>query len=736
MNDAKDSRKSTHRPPAPPSRDERAPMLLARMRSLVEPCLLALCSAMFENVDDALFDLAEKAENNTVQTQYFDGMRDIRKHRCRIEQAFVDAVCRSLETFAVHHDLPAYDSGHGDDTPADTPLVDEEALEESLAIASIASRNESRLQSPLQALNRRLSLLCGGRPVDNANNPLTPNVLSRAFGTALQDVRTPKRVKLLLYKLFDRYVMGRLDNMYAALNSALAEAGILTYLTPAPALGYEDAMPELAATGTPADEDPRRAQLRRELMECLRQLLTTRRHALSRQDPVDVRASLSPAELLSALSLLQSQAARQHTDSPRPVDCKDAADPAQPLKYRLQQQIHHLRGNEDGRISGVDEDTIDLVGMLFDFILRDDDLPSRIRVLLARMQIPYLKVAILDRHLFAYGRHPARRLLDALAEASRDSEGDHAYGPHLYGKVRDIVDTLIRDFDDDLSIFARLLLDLQRFLAGHEKASTTTAASPERDTRRRARVRATQALRNRIGERSLPPPAHELLERAWINYMALLLLREGEDSRAFLSSLRFVDEFIWSLSPPRDIHGRRRMRQLQPVLERVLRHGLATAAFRKSDIDRLVEQLRDIRRQAERAGNGTADLWAGLAPLPATLVAQWPDFENHALPSASAPPSLHWPLRIGTWAQFTATISHGGELAKLVHIAPGGRHRFVNRLGRTVADLSPHELAAERASGRIMVLAPLPLFDRALDAIVDELRQQQFPSTAPPPHAP
>ena len=35
----------------------------------------------------------------------------------------------------------------------------------------------------------------------------------------------------------------------------------------------------------------------------------------------------------------------------------------------------------------------------------------------ARLQVPYLKVALLDRHLFSQRHHPARRLLDEMAQA-------------------------------------------------------------------------------------------------------------------------------------------------------------------------------------------------------------------------------------------------------------------------------------------------------------------------------
>ena len=45
---------------------------------------------MMEQIDDALFARAEKAENNMVQTQYFDAMRELRIIRKDIETDFIN----------------------------------------------------------------------------------------------------------------------------------------------------------------------------------------------------------------------------------------------------------------------------------------------------------------------------------------------------------------------------------------------------------------------------------------------------------------------------------------------------------------------------------------------------------------------------------------------------------------------------------------------------------------------
>ena len=91
-------------------------------------------------------------------------------------------------------------------------------------------------------------------------------------------------------------------------------------------------------------------------------------------------------------------------------------------------------------MSGADEDTIDLVGMLFEYILEDRNLPTQMQALLGRLQIPYLKVAILDNHLFAKHSHPGRRLLDRLADAAKSWSKESDRDLRLFNEIKSIVD--------------------------------------------------------------------------------------------------------------------------------------------------------------------------------------------------------------------------------------------------------------------------------------------------------
>ena len=729
--------------------EQRVGELLNAVRDIAGRRLQECLGHLFEHVDDALFDLAEKAENNATQTHYFDGMREVRKRRPAVHRNFLATVNRELGALTGRS---APTAAAPASAMVELSLVADTELEESLAITSMSSKHESRLARELFAINQRLSVICGGRKIDDAGNPIAPAALSQSFRQALKELGADMRVKLLIYKLFDRYVLSTLEELYAEANAELARAGVLPQLRPVAPRGAGTAhgAATAAAAGHVAEEaiDPSAA----ELLQTLHTLFVARRDS---NTTAAARAGdtggppPSANELLGALSVLQTQLAAGAAAAPSLVSGVGSFDreAVSQLKELLLGQLGALRGARPNHVASVDEDTIDLVGMLFEFILDDRTLPPEMQAMLARLQIPYLKAAILDRKLFAHRQHPARRLLDALAEQAKGWSQESDRDGRLHDVVKSIVDQLLHEFDDDLGIFERLLLDLQQFVETNRRRSELAEQRVAESTRGRekleqARRRAAREIVERIGSRQLPPLAHEVLARAWANHLVLVLLRQGEESGEFRDALRFVDDFIASTQPVPDAASQRKLRQLLPGIERALRQGLTNVAFQPQDIERLLAQLRDwygqqLGEPARGAVPAVAAKVAAVAAIPESIQpiveqnAELDEPPEESMPVASDSPE--WlqieALRPGAWLEFQLP-DEPMVRAKLSWISPmSGRYLFVNRRGLKVADYSPQELAVLLASGHAQALATSALFDRAMSAIVSRLRQPGTPGS-------
>jgi len=757
--------------------------LLKSVRGTAQKRVQGLVQTLFENIDDALFDLAEKAENNALQTQYFDGMREVRKKRQLVERMFQEQLSKTFNDFGAGKLQPARAEGSGHQG-GDLSLVEDTELEESLAMASMVAKAENRLSRSLFAVNQRLSVIRGGAKVEDATNPIAPAPLCQAFRQSMKELELNLETRLIVYKLFDRYVMSGLDALYDEVNAQLVQAGVLPQIRhtmgahgrgPRPMPPPGQLMPPNAVDNVMADPgagayaggyvqsyDPAAAQLQAEIYNTVRSLLASRRPQMPAGEPGGEYVSgigmpaIAPTDLLSALTLLQNQAIMAQTSA---STAADAAQAVQQIKQELLDQAGKLHGEEKAHVSGADEDTIDLVGMLFEFILQDRNLPAQMQALLGRLQIPFLKVAILDKHLFAQKTHPARQLLDTMAQAcmgwSEESDKDH----RLYEKVKQTIESLLKEFDDDLGIFERAQADFETFLDANKKRAELAEQRAAEATRGReklheARRISAREILKRVEGKQLPDIVHNVLTRPWANYLVLTLLRQGEDSNEWRQALRFADEFAWSAEPKTSDAERTRLKGILPALEKNLRHGLATVAYHENDVKQLMFELNAFYRHAltgdtpathahpaaHRADDGSVPPLEIVSKAAATAAAVESPVEEIVMEGdeQSSPEAGYdaddeclkqaKEMKVGTWVEFTDANTGGKERAKLSWISPiSSKYLFVNRKGLKVSDKTVFALAAEIRRGHAVVLEEVPLFDRALDAIVERLKAAHAP---------
>ena len=112
--------------------------------------------------------------------------------------------------------------------------------------------------------------------------------------------------------------------------------------------------------------------------------------------------------------------------------------------------------SEAVNLDPADENVVDLIGMLFREIFEECDLHGAQRNTLAKLIAPLSKVALQDRQLFLQSSHPARRLLNVLAEASEGNAGETEDERALLDMVQATVERLVRDFNESQQVFRSL----------------------------------------------------------------------------------------------------------------------------------------------------------------------------------------------------------------------------------------------------------------------------------------
>ncbi|TQG16801.1 methyl-accepting chemotaxis protein [Pseudomonas aeruginosa] len=129
--------------PSPNAGAGRLPVILVQVRDKAALQLKQALQALFDNADDTLFEMADRATSNLEQNAFFEAMRDLRLKRKSIERVYLQKV---FEEFSALNQVQSGKSVPTLDTVSfdSLSLVQNEELEESVAVDAMVARVMSR----------------------------------------------------------------------------------------------------------------------------------------------------------------------------------------------------------------------------------------------------------------------------------------------------------------------------------------------------------------------------------------------------------------------------------------------------------------------------------------------------------------------------------------------------------------------------------------------------------------
>lgn len=210
----------------------RLPVVLLQVRDKAAQQLRQGLQQLFDNADDSLFEMSDRARNDVDQNVFFQAMRDLRLKRKSIEriffEQFFDGFIRLTRYDTTHTILsqPSFSQTHA------TLPSDEQ--ERNVAVEAMVNKVLNQDGFALDQLTARLSTLLG-RSLMEQHNPIGPTMLCGYFLQAWRNLGVEIKVKLIMLKLFDRYVLSEAGQLYVQANQLLIATGVLADLQPAPA---------------------------------------------------------------------------------------------------------------------------------------------------------------------------------------------------------------------------------------------------------------------------------------------------------------------------------------------------------------------------------------------------------------------------------------------------------------------------------------------------------------------
>lgn len=682
-------------------------------------------------------------------------------------------------------------------------LVDNEDLEETIAISSVSNRAEGEYGEILWSLHRRMAALNGLEVIESNSSPVGPIQFGEALRRTFKNLDLSVKGKILAYKIFDKTFTPKLGELYAEINEYLIEQGILPDLSYASAArgrmagspdpldvagnmgvgeGSQEAQPEGAMAAPDAAQPTEKYQ--GALVGAIRQLQqqlgggqpapagapapsagsAPAQGAPAQSSPQAAGAPGAPAssdgnvqgadgqplrpvqvfssgDLVTALGGLQSQGLSEAALN-QPLSASNAVDMVpQNIALNGAQFIQQLREQaaEDGEDKGVSTDhmhTIDLVGLLFEFMLNDENLPDVVKAMLSYLHTPFLKIAFSDTGFFEKTEHPARVLLNNMAESGSKwvgNDGASEYG--VFEKIQQTVRHILENFEDDVKIFAKALLEFSAFTKKInrrvellEKRATEKVQGEEK--LKEVKVRVNREVRERTAGRHVPSAVLLLLLQPWSDYLSFILLRYGESSDSWMRALQLVDDLLWSIEPKDDQQEKVRLMEMRDGLMGALEAGLDSIGYEKAKGQKLLDAVDSVQKsvlqdkETEVAPKPVREKLETMADeragVEAELAAEEEE-ETYSDDERRIVDNLKM-IEFGTWFEFK-----GGKRLKVAWYNSKTLHyMLVDQSGKKVGMKSGIELARSMLDGdcKIIVGSTKPFFERALENIFNNLNVQ------------
>lgn len=744
-----------------------------------ESCQRALLSRLksyFERADDALFDLADKASSNEEQNIYFDSMREVRIRRHSIETNFSRAID---EAFGVLADVKAMRGSEEvyEGLKADAlSLVHDDDLEALVAVDSCVARANAEFGEAVQYISLRLDSLVPVK-VYQKNNPLGADVICSAFMAEVKKLDVSIKAKLLLFRLFDKIIIASLGELYRQINNVLIEHNVMPSL---PSRGAQNRSMRRQSDAVQHDSGLASAPASTNLSPDVAQTLTQ----LFGEQLITGGSVQVSSEQLAANQLIQLLNTAQRL----PQNASPQHDGAAPGVMDVRAIVAKLRARKSGaKIGRVEDQVMNLVNMLFDFILEDRNLAPAMKTVISRMQIPIIKVALADKTFFTKRGHVARKLLNEMSTAAIGWQvsAENTDKDPLYRKIDQIVRTLLNDFNTEVSIFNDLLADFTAFLEKERKriAVLERRTVDAEDGKAKAEVaRATVAVEIEARTKAyvLPEALTKLISDAWSNVLFVTALKYGYESDDWSGMLVTLDELVWSVQQPADADERQKLIKGVPQLLKKLRAGLDTISYNPFEMSTLFKALEEVHLACIR-GKSPVRLLADVEAEKATLKDELERPEALADEHIELTAAVEVPLPVesskntesvasqhsgreieeiaieglnpfsssaaqaglepehpdamhikqveafvqGAWFDLKLLDNGFSRCRFAAFIKPTGKYIFVNRNGMKVAEKSKDELALMIQRSALRALDNSMLFDRALETIVSGIRKKR-----------
>lgn len=567
-------------------------------------------------------------------------------------------------------------------------LIDDEVVTHQIEVGRLTERMRAANEESIGRLNVIVAQLHGQREPRERENPFRPYLLARALYEAIRETAGDEARAKVLFEHLSNVLTQHLPGYYSSIREVFEASGVRGKFQAQRSRARHNQRYFGAPLG---DEQAIAAQMSARLMPGFQRMLETM-HGMSNGMASNGTASVgedkghaSVQDFIRKVFTSSKSFMVSNGDGLGENGTTAEANPLVAQLNRFQKvesggqatsaangaaknRLPELREKMDLSTASVTERmTIDVVSMLFEFILDDDQIPENVRRHIARLQIPVLKAAVLEPDLLHDERHPARQLLNRLSTAAVGSDPATPAGQELGARIERVVNRVLAEFNADASVLAACLHEFEEFLANflkqddqHTAHAIEAVESAEKfsvllsnTTTSLCDVLLPLNIDKRISDFIIMVWPHVLVRASW--HDAESQAASGQPSNLYPQFHAVLSDLLWSIQE-KNASDRAVLMRLLPDLVKRLRKALQLIQLPEEESKQILDVLMEIHTQILRTNPNNEAAAPGLDDLQrefSRVVVNW----ERASWGQDEPPQVRESMVEEIFAQHAVTAS-------------------------------------------------------------------------------
>lgn len=375
----------------------------------------------------------------------------------------------------------------------------------------------------------------------------------------------------------------------------------------------------------------------------------------------------------------------------------------------------------------IDGRTVDFVEMIFGAFLRDENISDAVKNLLLRLQIPVIKTSLLDNNFFYNADHPARHLLNTIAQLCIGIEDEE----HTVYKTIDLIlEQLLRSYDENPVSFRTAQTSLQRLKTIElEKRDKNEQQVHRQIMQEHARQIVLTELQLHTMNIKLPKALQPLILNHWSTLMFQRYIKFGKESAEWNEVIRLLSLLGKTLSAIDSLE------QWQYVHDtnKAIQEGVGNLLSESSQDQDKVKQALDALHAYYAHALKESSYYSEQADTSATEVTSVDELDLQDLKpalkiEAKTAPAEELPDEVKPNAWFEVYIGPDKPIRRLklsIILNDKSQLIFVDHRGTKILEKSITDFKKELADEMSRLIADRMIFEHALSQVISSISSRK-----------